>query len=106
MAEDAFDDDLFDDIYAGDVSSAPAPPQSIKREAPGLLTDAVDSPLSRQPVTQQTSYAPDTSNHIVAIDTGNEGQVGGRGVKIEPFQDEEDHNGDDGYIPIGIKEDG
>jgi hypothetical protein len=125
MADDAYDDDLFDDVYvmasldcfvhsprpryAGDVSSAPAPPpQSIKPEAPGARLDVDDLSYGR-PSKQEASYAPDTSNQIVAIDTGNEGHAGaygGHGVKNEPYQDEADHNGDDGYPPIGIKEDG
>jgi len=108
MADDAYDDDLFDDVYAGDVSSATAPPpQSIKAEAPARL-DVDDSPYGRQPIKQDASYAPDTANHIVAIDTGNEGHAGaygGHGVKNEAYEDE-DHNGGDGYPPIGIKEDG
>jgi len=109
MADDAYDDDLFDDVYAGDVSSAPAPPlQSIKAEAPAARLDVDDSPYGRQPIKQDASYAPDTANHIVAIDTGSEGHAGaygGHGVKKEAYEDE-DHKGGDGHPPIGIKEDG
>jgi len=109
MADDAYDDDLFDDVYAGDVSSAPAPPpQPLKTEVSEARLD--DSPYSRRSVAQEASYAPDTNNHIASVDTGNDGRAGGafdgHAVKTEHFQDEEHQNGDDGYPPIGIKEDG
>jgi hypothetical protein len=118
MADDAYDDDLFDDMYvtiacqgcpltspsyAGDVSSAPAPPKPIKSEA------HLDDDYNSQPIAQEAPYAPEPTHQISAVDTGDEGRGGGFGghaVNTEHFQDEEHHNGGGSYPPIGIKEDG
>jgi len=106
MADDAYDDDLFDDIYAADSSAPALPPQPTKPQAPAARLDD-DNLYGSQAVAQVASYAPE---HTASRDTGNERQAGGafdgHAVKTEHFQAEEHHNGDDGYPPIGIKEDG
>jgi len=99
-----FEDDLFADVYADDTAAPPAKPSQ-------------PAPVPSEPVaktehikTEESTYEPPSNGY---------GQTGGSGYdegimnsgngtgQIEQYQGHDEHDdNEDGYGPIGIKEDG
>jgi len=98
-----FEDDLFADVYAEEIPAAPPP----KASAPAPIVPVQDFSTSNvEPVQSQDAQSTTAISSYENVQSGYGDYGNDSSAAYDQYNGHDGNENDDGYGPIGIKEDG